>query len=173
MEAYVIFAVVLSFCVWMWGSWVGFSTPAAKKWIVRAIAVALAVWAGWAFLPQHESAIDWQDYDAAQIEQARRQGRGVLIDFTADWCLSCKAVDRLVYGRDDVAEAIQQQNVLAVKADTTHRGTAATRALKETYNEPGVPVSILLLPGREEPVRWRGKDFGDELIQQLGQNQME
>jgi hypothetical protein len=31
------------------------------------------------------------------------------------------------------------------------------------YNEPGVPVSMLFVPGRKEPVRWRGMSFADEL----------
>ncbi|MHC4572654.1 MAG: protein-disulfide reductase DsbD family protein, partial [Planctomycetota bacterium] len=34
------FAVILGFCVWMWGGWVGYNTPAVRKWLIRIIAVA-------------------------------------------------------------------------------------------------------------------------------------
>ena len=59
------FAVVLSFCAWMWGRWVDYNTSAMRKWIIRSIAVCLAVAAGWWFLVPAEKLIDWQDYDAA------------------------------------------------------------------------------------------------------------
>ena len=86
-----------------------------------------------------------------------------MVKFTADWCLSCQAVDRLVYSREDVAKLIEEKGILAIKADTTVRDYPATIALKNVYNEPGVPVSMLFVPGKDEPVRWRNMSFADEL----------
>jgi thiol:disulfide interchange protein len=158
------YSVVLGFCVWMWGGWVSYAAPAIRRWVVRIVAVALAVAAGFLLLPAPSpSLIDWHKYDAAAIEQAEDANRPVLIKFTADWCLSCEVVDKSVYSRKDIAELIKQKGVLAIKADTTLKDYPATIALKEIYNEPGVPVSILLVQGRSEPTRWRGIAFGDEL----------
>ena len=81
--------------------------------------------------------------------------------------MSCRFVEKTVYSHKDIAELIEQKSVLAVKADTTVKDHPATLALKNIYNEPGVPVSILFLPGRQEPVRWRGKLFADELKELL------
>jgi thiol:disulfide interchange protein len=174
------FALVLSFSVWMWGNWVGYGTAAPRKWIVRAIAVALAVTAGFAFLPGPKpSLVDWQKYDAAAIDSALAANKPVLIKFTADWCLSCQVVEKTVYSRKDIADLIKQKGVLPIKADTTLKDYPATIALKELYNEPGVPVSILLVPGISEPMpaspktmsqggRWRGIAFGNELKPALG-----
>jgi thiol:disulfide interchange protein len=160
------FAVVVGFCLWMWGGWVGFGSKLHNKIIVRLLAVALAVAAGFWLLSPPAKLIDWQGYDAERIGLAAEQDRPVLIKFTADWCLSCKAIEQLVYSRKDVAELIKEKDVLAVKADTTVSDYPATRALANTYSEPGVPVSILLLPGGKD-VRWHGKAFADELIEQL------
>lgn len=167
------FAVVLAFCVWMWGGWVTYNTKAVRKWLVRVIAVGLAIVAGWGLLKPAKQLIDWQSYDASVIESALSADRPVIIKFTADWCLSCKAVDKLVYSRADIANLIEDKNVLAVKADTTARDYPATQALKNVYNEPGVPVSMYFAPGETEPVRWRDKSFGDELkalLQKLASN---
>jgi len=162
------FAVVLGFCVWMWGNWVGYSTALSRKLIVRIIAVVLAVSAGLIFLPAPKpSAIDWQDYDADLIEQSLAENRPVLIKFTADWCFSCQVVEKIVYENKDISRLIKQKGVLTIKADTTGRNEPATIALKNLYNEPGVPVSILYVPGQKQPVRWRGINFGDELKKQL------
>jgi len=164
------FAVVLAFCAWMWGSWVGFGTKPAKKWFVRIMAVALAVSAGWTFLPASaDELIDWQSYDAEAIRTAIEQERPVLIKFTADWCLSCQTVEKIVYSRKEIAELIKQKNVLAIKADTTEKSFPATIALQEIYHEPGVPVSMLFVPGQKEPLKLRGILFAGDLKQNLEQ----
>jgi thiol:disulfide interchange protein len=158
------FALVASFCVWMWAGWVDYSTPALRKWIIRIIAVIIAVTAGFELLsPAKPSLIDWQKYDAGAIKADLAENRPVLIDFTAEWCLSCKLVDKTVYSRKDIVELLKQKGVVAVKADTTLKDYPATNDLKNIYNEPGVPVTILLIPGQQEPMRWRGITFGDDL----------
>ena len=160
------FALVLSFCAWMWSGWVSYNTKFSRKLFIRLIAAALLLWAVMFFLVKpHPSTppIDWQPYNADRIETAIEEGRPVLIKFTADWCLSCKVVESTVYSQEEIIRLINQKNVLAIKADTTTKQMPATQALKNIYNEPGVPVSILFLPGRRELVRWHGKAFADEL----------
>jgi thiol:disulfide interchange protein len=149
------YGVVFSFCVWMWGKWVDFSTPAARKWTVRLIAVALAVVTALWLLPAHQPpqgvSIDWQTYNAAAIQQARTQGRPVLLDFTADWCTNCKVLDRRVFQDPDVAALVKQKSVLAVRADTTSFDYPATKDLKDVYGEAGnVPVTVVLLPNNQQ-----------------------
>jgi len=158
------FAVALAFCVWMWGSWVSFNTKPSRKWLVRIIAVILAVTAGRFLLSAPaEKPIDWQEYNTNLIEKSKTAGQPVLIKFTADWCLSCQLVEKTVYKRSDIAKLIKQKNVLAIKADTTTKDMPATYALKNIYNEPGVPVSILFIPGQNDAIRWRSLTFADQL----------
>jgi thiol:disulfide interchange protein len=162
------FAVALGFCVWMWGSWVSYDTKLSRKWLIRIIAIALAITTGWLFLraPAKEL-IDWQGYDASLVESARAEGKPVLIKFTADWCLSCEVVEKTVYSRKDIAELIKEKGVLTIKADTTTKDSPATFALQNIYNEPGVPVSLLFIAGQKESVRWSGISFADELKKAL------
>jgi thiol:disulfide interchange protein DsbD len=162
------YAVVLAVCVWMWGIWVGYNTPAAKKWAIRIIAILLVTAAGFIFLAEpKKELIDWQDYDAQLIASAQDNNQPVLIKFTADWCFSCKILDKTVYSSAQIADFIKQKGVLAIKADTTRFDYPAAVALKEIYNEPAVPVTILLLPPGETPIKFRGNLIKGELIKQL------
>ncbi|MBW8001656.1 MAG: DUF255 domain-containing protein [Planctomycetes bacterium] len=162
------FSVILGFCIWMWGGWVSFGTKMSRKVIVRGVAVGLAVFAGMSLLGgPKEKLIDWQDYDSGLISSSLAAKRSVLIKFTAAWCLSCQVAERKVYSRSDVADLIKRKGVLAIKADTTTRDMPATDALKNLYNEPGVPVSMLFVPGASGSVRWHGMNFGDELKEHL------
>jgi thiol:disulfide interchange protein len=134
------------------------------------LAIALALGAGWVFLPAPSyELIDWQNYDALSVQTALEQGRPVLIKFTADWCLACRTVEKLVYSRKDIARLIGQKGVLAIKADTSEWDSPATLALKHAYNEPGVPVSMLFVPGKKEPIKWRGILFANKLKSRLEQ----
>jgi thiol:disulfide interchange protein len=162
------FAVVLAFCVWMASSWVTYNTKPSRKWLVRFIALALAVTAGWTFLPAPAAElVQWQPYDAAAIETANAESRPVLIKFTADWCWNCEVVEKVVFGRKDIANLIEQKDVLVIKADTTLEDYPAALDLKNKYKEPGVPVTILYLPGEQEPVRFNEIFFAKKLKQLL------
>ncbi len=160
-----VYGIIFSFCVWMWGKWVGFSTPAGKKWAVRAIAVVLAVGAGLWLLPvPPKVSIDWQPYDRALIQQATAAGRPVLLKFTADWCSNCKLLDSRVFHDPEVAHLIEQKNVLPIRADTTLFDYPATIDLTKVYGEAGnVPVTIVLRPDGQ-PWKKRGIFGKDELI---------
>jgi thiol:disulfide interchange protein DsbD len=158
------FAVVLAFCVWMASSWVTYNTKPSRKWLIRFIALALTVIAGWTFLPAPAAEIiQWQPYDAAAIEKANAESRPVLIEFTADWCWNCEVVEKVVFGRKDIADLIEEKDVLAIKADTTLENYAAALDLKNKYKEPGVPVTILYIPGEKEPVRFNEIFFAKKL----------
>jgi thiol:disulfide interchange protein len=158
------FSVILAFCVWMWGTWVTYDTAPMRKWLIRICATAIAVITGFIFLPPPKAElIAWQKYDADVIQKALAEDRPVLIKFTADWCLSCQVVDKVVFSRRDVAELMKQKNVLPVKGDTTLKDYPATIALKTVYSEPGVPVTLFYMPGSKEPIRWHSLSFGDEL----------
>ena len=164
------FAVVLAFCAWMWGTWITYNTKPFKRWLVRFTALALGAVAGWTFLsPSSAELINWQSYDEAAIQKAVDNNRPVLIDFTADWCFSCQVAERTVYSRKDIADLIKEKNVLAIKADTTEKHVPATVALQKIYNEPGVPVTVLLVPGSNTPFKYPGILFADKLKQQLEQ----
>lgn len=162
------YGVLFSFCVWMWGKWTGFSTPAPRVWTIRVIALLIAVAAGFWLLPARgqsaQTAVDWQPYDAVAIRQAVSQDRPVLLKFMADWCTNCKVVERRVYHDPQVAQLIRQKNVLPIKADTTLIDYPATKDLQQIYGEAGnVPVTIVILPDGSQQKR-RGIFNKEELV---------
>lgn len=155
------FAVILSFCVWVWAAWVPYGTKFSRKWAVRSIVVLLAILSFWFFFKPE--LVDWQDYDPAVIASAKAEQQPVLIKFTADWCTNCEIPDKFVFKRKDVAKLIEQKGVLAIKGDTTKTSQPAYIDLQNVYNEPGVPITILLLPGQDEPIRLRELFFHEKL----------
>ena len=158
------YAVILSFCLWMWGGWVNFATPTGKKWTVRIIAVLIAVLSGFWLLPAQKTLLDWKPYDAAMVQKAIESKQPVVIKFTADWCTNCVVVEKRVYHDPQVVKLLKEKNVLIIKADTTTKDMPATKDLTELYGESGtVPVNIILLPDGEQ-IKLRGIFDKQELI---------
>jgi thiol:disulfide interchange protein len=145
------YGILFSFCVWMWGKWVGFGTPDGKRRLVRGIALAIAIAGAIWLLPSSTlpegASIDWRGYDRDVVSSATAQHRPVLLKFTADWCTSCKIVEKRVYHDPEVIRWLKEKNVLPIKADTTVVDYPATKDFEEIYGEAGnVPVTIVLLP---------------------------
>ena len=124
--------------------------------MVRSIALLIALLGGLWLLPAADAPIEWEHYDHALIEANQREGRPVLLKFTADWCTNCKVVDREVFHAQRIVDLIKEKNVLAVKADTTAKDMPATRDLDQRYQGAGaIPLTILLVPGKP-PARLLG-----------------
>jgi suppressor for copper-sensitivity B len=67
----------------------------------------------------NEPLIQWESFSNERLEMLLRSGKPVFIDFTADWCLTCKSNELLAIETSDFAKAIKEGNFVAIKADKT------------------------------------------------------
>jgi thiol:disulfide interchange protein len=84
----------------------------------------------------------WQPYSAELLAAQRDSGRIVLLDFTADWCLTCKVNERVALASDAVHAALRDHDVALVRADWTTRDPGVTRALA-TFGRSSVPFAVV------------------------------
>ncbi|GAB1575819.1 protein-disulfide reductase DsbD [Bordetella petrii] len=87
-----------------------------------------------------------QDVDA-RLAQAAARGQWTLIDFYADWCVSCHVIERTVFGDPAVAARLARMQVL--RPDVT-RNDAVDQALLKRWGVMGPPTLILVGPDGEE-----------------------
>jgi len=100
--------------------------------------------------PQQEDG--WQDFDRTEVESLIGEGRTVFIDFTANWCWTCKVNERIVLADERVITAFREGNVALIKADWTHRQPDITQLL-HAFGRPGVPLYVIFSGGRvEDPI---------------------
>ncbi len=87
--------------------------------------------------------IPWQAYEPAKVADHLQAGRVVVIDFTADWCLNCKALEQAVLHRPEVVKAMNQQGIVPVKADVTSKQAPGWAKLKE-LKQLGIPLLVVV-----------------------------
>ncbi|MCG2588175.1 protein-disulfide reductase DsbD family protein [Rhodohalobacter sulfatireducens] len=95
--------------------------------------------------------IEWQSYTEAKLEQHLAENRNVFLDFTAAWCITCKANERVVFSSEDVKEKFRDLDFVMMKADWTNRNPEITRAL-ESFGRNGVPLYVIYNEDLEEPM---------------------
>lgn len=74
--------------------------------------------------------------------------RVVFVDFTADWCLTCKVNERAVLARQGVQTAFKDLDVLTIKGDWTRKDPYIGSVLQD-FGRSGVPVYLVFGPGLE------------------------
>lgn len=94
--------------------------------------------------------IAWAAFDLAEIDRRVAAGDVVLVDVTADWCITCQANKALVLQRGEVAERLDG-DVLPMQADWTRPDPAITAYL-ESFGRYGIPFNAVYGPGAPEGI---------------------
>ncbi|MCM2309803.1 MAG: protein-disulfide reductase DsbD [Steroidobacteraceae bacterium] len=145
------------------------------RWAPRALAAIVAVWAVALMLGGAAGASDpWRPLEGVgsstatastaapklsyvevksneevlqRLAEAGKRGQWTLVDFYADWCVSCHVIERDVFGDPEVAAALARMQVL--RPDVT-ANDATDQALMRAWHVVGPPTLLLVGPdGRE------------------------
>jgi thiol:disulfide interchange protein DsbD len=147
------------------------SEPSAKTTLISIVVVAAGVHLGWieksqtnsntfryikkstgyilifgaialfSFSIPKQQGVQWVPYDAGMIEDAAKRNMPVILDFYADWCSPCKALDKKVFRDMEVVELSRQ--VIPIRVDLTTRHPQQDE-LQRRYNIWGVPTIIFI-----------------------------
>ena len=90
--------------------------------------------------------LELEHFDPDQVKQYIADGQPVFVYFTADWCISCKANERVALSTDTVAEAFNSRGIKVVEGDWTLEDPTITAWL-EMYDRAGVPLYLYFPKG--------------------------
>jgi thiol:disulfide interchange protein DsbD len=123
----------------LWGSLLMIGAAGGGDDLLKPLQVYSAANAGNVARPVgHEAFTTIKDPAALQreLDAAQAQGQWVLLDYYADWCVSCKVMEKQVFGQPRVLDALSDVRLL--RLDVT-ADNAASRELLGRYKVPGPP----------------------------------
>lgn len=99
--------------------------------------------------------IDWVPYSPERLADHREAGRVVVMDFTAEWCLNCRALETGVLHREAVVELLDSPEVVPMRVDLTTENPAGRAMLRE-LDWVGIPLLAIFGPARgyDDPVKY-------------------
>jgi thiol:disulfide interchange protein DsbD len=119
------------------------------KIVFSILIFAVAVYA---LIPSETNSVEWKPF--TQDALAEISGKGVIIDFYADWCIPCKELDAATFSDPKVIELSKEFETY--KANMTKSLSPEVEALIEQYNIIGVPTVLILNSKGEEKERITG-----------------
>jgi suppressor for copper-sensitivity B len=88
---------------------------------------------------------------AQQVKAAAAGGKVVLVDVTADWCVTCQVNKKLVLNADGVIKRLADTKALSLKIDWTRPSDAIAQYLAAN-GRYGIPFNIVYGPGAPQGI---------------------
>ena len=155
--------LLLSIGIWVLYRWKAVQISTTARVVSRAF-VAIFIVAGYFFSASSQAVteqsadgislshgVEWQAFSNDLLDQHLADGKNVFIDFTADWCITCKANERVVFSSNRVKDRFDELGFEMIKADWTNRNPEITRAL-ESFGRNGVPLYVIYSENLDEPM---------------------
>jgi thiol:disulfide interchange protein/DsbC/DsbD-like thiol-disulfide interchange protein len=158
-----LFLVMVSLAAWVWGEFV--QRGNRHKGLAVAVSLCL-IFGGYLFALEKElhwrtrtapaeaaslqtdpEGIPWKPWSQAAVEEARANGHPVFVDFTADWCLTCKANKSSSIEINSVRNKLREIGAVTLLADNTLVRDDIAEELRK-YGRAGVPL-VLVYPANK------------------------
>ena len=151
------FALLIGIWAACW--WIGKGQEASggvagpARWLQAAGVAAAIGFLAFTFLGPVKSIIPWEPFSRARLAELRSGGTTVLVDFSADWCMTCKLNLATAIETTKVKSAIESNRVVPLLADWTEE-SSEIKSMLESLQSKSIPVLAIFpaaKPGQPAP----------------------
>ena len=115
---------------WIWGRWGSLRGSITRRMFLASFGVgAIALSTFWAFLPAQQDSVPWVAFSEKEFRTALGK-EAMIVEFTADWCPTCKVLERTTLAAPNLLPILDQYSVKAVRVDMTKKNDDHDQLLK-------------------------------------------
>ena len=124
------------------------------KWILRGTAIVLIGFSIYiiptSYSTKKEIFTKDEIYSEQRLRELRNSNQIVFLNFTADWCITCKVNERVALKTQKVQKILKRESINYLEADWTRKDEMIASKLEE-FGRSGVPL-YLLYPSKGKPI---------------------
>lgn len=183
------FLVAVAFACWLWGRYVSLTSTPGVRTAARLASVTIVVVAWLGFIrpsgggampqtqPSHVSLPDdasggmkWQEFSLQRLQELTAQGKTVMVDVSAEWCLNCKLNLKFVLDTPAVVREVERLGVVPMIADWTGYDEQIGQFIQKLAPGASIPLLAIFPAGRpEQPIVMLGIVTQTQVLQALAQ----
>lgn len=161
--------LALGLGLWMIGQLYQHNSPTSAKWKVRIASLAVCgggLWVGMMLtkpavadggggkrdIVEDGKTLPWQNFTETRLMSLLEQKETVMVDFSADWCQSCKLNEHVALNTPETLGLIKQHNIIPLYADWTRANPEIDKYL-ERFDSISIPLTVIIPNGDlENPI---------------------
>ena len=93
----------------------------------------------------------WYDFDKQFLSESINSGKVVLVDVTADWCVTCKLNKFTTLDSKRLSNYIKKNNIVTIRGDWTKKDNKILEYIKE-FGRYGIPVNTIYGPNNKNGI---------------------
>ena len=138
--------LVAATSAWIWGRWGSLRGSITRRMFLGAFAFGAIFLSGfWAFLPAQKEIVPWVEF-SEETFRADLGKKAMIVEFTADWCPTCKVLERTTLAAPNLLPILDQYSVTAVKVDMTFKNDVH-QSLLRALNSASIPLLAVFPEG--------------------------
>ncbi|MBM4170871.1 MAG: protein-disulfide reductase DsbD [Ignavibacteria bacterium] len=132
------------------------------RWFKIIFSIIVLLISVYSLIPSKDISPDWKEFSEANYNQSLVDGKKMIIDFYADWCIPCKELDALTFSDSRIVELSKEFD--AYKVDMTQTISEETEAIRDKFRILGMPTVLIIDSNGNEIERITGFVNADEFL---------
>lgn len=138
-----------------------------KSWAQASAFVAVAGWLAFA-APQITDPLPWREFSMSRFVSDVNSDQTVMVEFTAEWCATCKALKATCLDRSKTKDKVRKNNVIVYEVDIDKINDEERQFFSKMQPSNAVPLVAIFPAGKKyHPISFGNGYTQSQILQAL------
>ena len=142
-----------------------------QGWGRKLFPIAITMILSTLVLTSQKGGLEWREYSSESLKLTLQEHRPVLLEFTAEWCLNCKVLEKTAYANKKVIQAVRKAKLVPYRIDMTDY-EEHHKALLKKFGGTVLPFALLMDKNGNVIHRFLGMFTANTMVEAINRLQL-